>query len=91
MAEVGRVAGGGEQTVVAEVTHCRFLFKTPQYLLSLLLQLVAELLLSSLLLLLQQAQLSQLLPPEETAACGHVVRGARKVNSRKRLVFDLDR
>lgn len=50
------------------MTHRGFLFKASEDLLSLLLQLVAQLLLGPLLLFLQEAQLSQLLPPEETAA-----------------------
>lgn len=45
-------------------THSRFLFKASKDLLSLLLQLVAELLLRPLLLFLQESQLSQLLAPE---------------------------
>lgn len=49
-----------------KVTHSRFLFKAPVDLLPLLLQLVAQLLLCPLLLFLQEAQLSQLLPPDET-------------------------
>lgn len=46
-------------------THSRFLFKASEDLLSLLLQLVAELLLRPLLLFLQESQLSQLLAPEK--------------------------
>lgn len=49
-----------------KMTHCSFLFKAPVDVLSLLLKLVAQLLLGPLLLLLQEAELSQLLPPEET-------------------------
>lgn len=48
-----------------KLTHSSFLFKAPVDLVSLLLQLVAQLLLGPLLLFLQEAQLSQLLPPEE--------------------------
>lgn len=51
---------------MAKVTHGRFLFKASKDLLSLLLQLVAELLLGPLLLFLQETQLSQLLAPEKT-------------------------
>lgn len=61
------------------MTHGRFLFKAPVDLLLLLLQLVAQLLLRPLLLFLQEAQLSQLLPPEETATTS--------VNSRYFLPF----
>ena len=50
------------------VTHSSFLFKAPVDVLSLLLQLVAQQLLGPMLLFLQEAQLSQLLPPEETTA-----------------------
>jgi len=49
------------------MTHSSFLFKAPVDLLSLLLQLVTQLLLGPLLLFLKKAQLSQLLPPKETA------------------------
>lgn len=51
---------------MAVLTHSCFLLKASKDLLSLLLQLVAELLLGPLLLFLQESQLSQLLAPEKT-------------------------
>lgn len=57
---------------MAKLTHSCFLFKAPEDLLSLLLQLVAELLLGPLLLFLQEAQFSQLLAPKKaTLNCSH--------------------
>lgn len=71
-----------------EVTHSSFLFKAPVDLLSLLLQLVAQLLLGPLLLFLQEAQLSQLLPPEETTPT--VQSGCHRINSSQIQWFTID-
>lgn len=75
----------------SDLTYSSFLFKAPIDLLSLLLQLVAQLLLCPLLLFLQEAQLSQLLPPEETtekvqSGCHHYF---NSFHSQKNILFFL--